>query len=165
MDLGIPEGQTVDKYRGGEGMLKRVLEDVRKYAFTGYVKLVFEPNADRGEGIILFNSGEPLISIYTFKKAGASHAERYYKGGKAVEFIWEDSLLPDATISLHSRVPVSDYVADVNWHIVGTGDFNHDGLNDVALTIESISAEDYLNIYLQQEDGHPVSLKFGPIGL
>jgi chromosomal replication initiator protein DnaA len=108
VDLGIPDGQTVDRYRGGEGMLKRVLEDVRKYAFTGYVKLVFELNADKGEGIILFNSGEPLISIYTFKKAGASHAERYYKGGKAVEFIWEDSLLPDATISLHSRVPVSD---------------------------------------------------------
>jgi chromosomal replication initiator protein DnaA len=108
VDLGIPDGQTVDRYRGGEGMLKRVLEDVRKYAFTGYVKLIFELNADKGEGIILFNSGEPLISIYTFKKAGASHAERYYKGGKAVEFIWEDSLLPDATISLHSRVPVSD---------------------------------------------------------
>ncbi len=108
VDQGIPDGQTVDRYRGGEGMLKRVLEDVRKYAFTGYVKLIFELNADKGEGIILFNSGEPLIAIYTFKKAGASHAERYYKGGKAVEFIWEDSLLPDATISLHSRVPVTD---------------------------------------------------------
>ena len=40
VDLGIPDGQTVDRYRGGEGMLKRVLEDVRKYAFTGYVKLI-----------------------------------------------------------------------------------------------------------------------------
>ena len=108
MDLGIPDGQTVDRYRGGEGMLKRVLEDVRKYAFSGYIKLIFELNADKGEGIVLFNSGEPLIAIYTFKKAGASHAERYYRGGKAVEFIWEDSLLPDATISLHSRVPVAD---------------------------------------------------------
>jgi rubrerythrin len=108
VDLGIPDGQTVDRYRGGEGMLKRVLEDVRRYAFTGYVKLIFELNADKSEGIILFNSGEPLISLYTFKKAGASHAERNYKGGKAVEFIWEDSQLPEATISLHSRIPVSD---------------------------------------------------------
>ena len=107
-DLGIPEGQIVDRYRGGDGVLKKVLEDVKKYAFSGYVKLMFELNVDKAEGVIGFNSGEPLLAIYIFKKGGAARAERIYKGGKAVEYIWEDSLLPESTISLHSRIQISD---------------------------------------------------------
>lgn len=107
-ELGIPEGQIVDRYRGGEGVLKKVLDDVKKYAFSGYVKLMFELNVDKAEGIIGFNSGEPLLAIYIYKKGGAARAERVYKGGKAVEYVWEDSLLPESTISLHSRIQISE---------------------------------------------------------
>ncbi|MCU0861002.1 MAG: DnaA/Hda family protein [Methanomassiliicoccales archaeon] len=107
-ELGIPDGQVVDRYRGGEGVLKKVLEDVRKYAFSGYVKLEFELNVDRAEGAVAFNSGEPVVALYVFKKGGALRPERVYKGGKAVEFVWEDSLLPESSISLHSRVSAQD---------------------------------------------------------
>jgi len=107
-ELGIPEGQVVDRYRGGEGVLKRVLDDVKKYAFSGYVRLAFELNVDKAEGAVAFNSGEPLLALYVYKKGGASRSERIYKGGKAVEFIWEDSLLPESSISLHSRVSTTE---------------------------------------------------------
>jgi len=108
VELGIPEGQVVDRYRGGEGVLKKVFDDVRKYAFSGYVKLAFELNVEKAEGAIAFNSGEPLLAIYVYKKGGASRSDRVYKGLKAVKFIWEDSLLPESSISLHSRISASD---------------------------------------------------------
>ena len=94
VELGIPEGQVVDRYRGGDGVLKKVFDDVRKYAFSGYVKLAFEMNVERAEGAIAFVSGEPLIALYIYKKGGASRTERVYKAAPAVEFVWEDSLLP-----------------------------------------------------------------------
>lgn len=108
VELGIPEGQVVDRYRGGEGVLKKVLDDVKKYAFSGYLRLAFELNVDKSEGAIAFNSGEPLLALYVYRKGGASRSERVYKGGRAVEFIWEDSLLPESSISLHSRVNTTD---------------------------------------------------------
>jgi chromosomal replication initiator protein DnaA len=108
VELGIPEGQVVDRYRGGDGVLKRVFDDVRKYAFSGYVKLAYEMNVERAEGAIAFVSGEPLIALYIYKKGGASRMERVYKAVQAVEFVWEDSLLPESTISLHSRINALD---------------------------------------------------------
>ncbi|MEM0448371.1 MAG: DnaA/Hda family protein, partial [Methanomassiliicoccales archaeon] len=107
-ELGIPEGQVVDRYRGGEGVLKRVLEDVKRYAFSGYIKLQFEFNIDRAEGVLVFNSGEPVLALYAFRKGGVMKSQRLYKGAQAVEFIWEDSLLPESSISLHSRVSIQD---------------------------------------------------------
>ena len=107
-ELGVPEGQVVDKYRGGEGMLRRVFEDVKKYAFSGLVRLTLELNGDRAEGAIAFNSGEPVLALYEYRKAGPGRPERSYKGAKAVEFIWEDSLLQESIISLHSRVLISE---------------------------------------------------------
>jgi chromosomal replication initiator protein DnaA len=108
VELGIPEGQVVDRYRGGEGVLKKVFEDVRKYAFSGYVKLAFELNVEKAEGAIAFASGEPLVALYVYKKGGASRGERVYKGAQAVEYIWEDSLFPETSISLHSRINASE---------------------------------------------------------
>jgi chromosomal replication initiator protein DnaA len=98
---------VVDRHRGGEGVLKKTLEDVKKYAFSGYVRLEFELNVDRAEGLLAFGSGEPLLALYVYKK-GSSRVERVYVGGKAVEFIWEDSLLPECEISLHSRVSTKE---------------------------------------------------------
>jgi chromosomal replication initiator protein DnaA len=108
VELGIPEGQVVDRYRGGEGVLKKVFDDVRKYAFSGYVKLAFELNVERAEAAIAFVSGEPTIALYAYRKGGASRGEHVYKGGPAVEFVWEDSLFPEAAISLHSRINASE---------------------------------------------------------
>ncbi|MDD1747351.1 MAG: DUF835 domain-containing protein [Methanomassiliicoccales archaeon] len=108
MELGIPDGQVVDRYRGGDGVLKKVFEDVRKYAFSGYVKLAFELNVERAEGAIAFNSGEPLLALYVYKKGGASRSDHVYKGLNAVRFIWEDSLFPESSITLHSRINASD---------------------------------------------------------
>ncbi len=108
VELGLPDGQVVDRYRGGEGVLKKVFDDVRKYAFSGYVKLAFELNVERAEGAIVFVSGDPLIALYVYKKGGASRGERVYKGVPAVEFIWEDSLFPEASISLHSRINATE---------------------------------------------------------
>ncbi|MDD1770303.1 MAG: DUF835 domain-containing protein [Methanomassiliicoccales archaeon] len=104
---GVAEGHLVDTHHGGEGVLKRMLDDVRKFGFSGYLKSSYSTAAGSSEGMIGFNSGEPSVTIYVFKKAGSS-AERVYQGQRAAEFIWEDSMNAECSLSLHSRISVQD---------------------------------------------------------
>jgi chromosomal replication initiator protein DnaA len=91
-------------------MLRRVLDDVRRYAFSGYVRTALDLKGNRGEGMIAFNSGEPMFALYAYRDTTGVRAERTYKGGKATEFVWEDSIYPEASISLHSRVALQEIV-------------------------------------------------------
>ena len=106
-DLGLPEGHVVSKDRGGEEVLRRVLDNVRKFAFSGYLKIELSQEGDASEGIVSFTSGEPGIALYAYSKSGTG-GERIYRGAKAAEFIWEDSLYSEATVSLHSRAVLAD---------------------------------------------------------
>ena len=83
-----------------------MLDDVRKFGFSGYLKSSFSTPAGSAEGIVGFNSGEPAITVYVYHRASAS--ERLYQGPKAAEFIWEDSVNPECSLSLHSRVSIPD---------------------------------------------------------
>ena len=106
-DLGLPDGHVVSKDRGGEEVLRRVLDNVRKFAFSGYLKIELSQEGDASEGIVSFTSGEPGIALYAYSKSGTG-GERIYRGAKAAEFIWEDSLYSEATVSLHSRAVLAD---------------------------------------------------------
>jgi hypothetical protein len=102
-EMGVPEGQVVEKQNGTESTLKRILDEVRKYSFSGYVKVALVDSGNRSEGLILFVDGNPVVSAYVFKRSGADK-DRLYKGGKAVEYIWQDSVCQDAIVTLHAKV-------------------------------------------------------------
>lgn len=108
--MGVPEGQIVERWNGREDALKMILDDVRKYAFSGYLRVGLAEKGSRSEGVLVFDSGEPLACAYFYGPASTGR-ERLYRGPKAAEFIWQDSVLPDSVITLHSKVPPKDVAA------------------------------------------------------
>jgi chromosomal replication initiator protein DnaA len=102
-EIGIPEGKVVERQNGSDTALKKMLEEIRKYAFSGYLKIALLQNGDRAEGLIVFDAGDPVSSVYVFRRSG-SDCERTYKGGRAVEYVWQDSVCSSAVISLHAKI-------------------------------------------------------------
>ncbi|MDD1768829.1 MAG: DUF835 domain-containing protein [Methanomassiliicoccales archaeon] len=103
VEMGVPEGQIVERQNGSDDALKKILDEVKKFSFSGFVKVALIDKGNRSEGLILFEEGDPIVSAYVFRRSGAEK-ERVYKGGKAAEFIWQDSVCPDAIITLHAKI-------------------------------------------------------------
>ncbi|MGD0056557.1 MAG: DnaA/Hda family protein [Methanomassiliicoccales archaeon] len=102
-EMGVPEGQIVERQNGTGNALKMILDEVKKFSFSGFVKVALIDKVNRSEGMILFEDGDPIVAAYIFRRSGGKK-ERLYKGGKAAEFIWQDSVCQDAIITLHAKI-------------------------------------------------------------
>lgn len=109
-EFGLPEGKVISQHEGGKDSLQEILNRARKYHFIGYIRLSLAIDGKRSEGIIAFEAGQPKLSVYIFRWGDKSGAGRVYMGRKAVEFFWEDSVLPESKISLHAEVPINQIV-------------------------------------------------------
>lgn len=103
VEMGIPEGQVVERQNGSDDALKRILDEVKRFSFSGFVKVALVERGSRSEGLILFGDGDPIVSVYAYRRSGAKN-EVVYKGGRAAEFMWQDSVRPDAIVTLHAKV-------------------------------------------------------------
>jgi chromosomal replication initiator protein DnaA len=110
-DLGLPEGEIVSQHRGSKESLQEIFNRTRRYRFSGYVRLQQTIEEKRSEGIVGFELGQPLLSVYVFKWDKDGRAGRVYMGRKAIEFLWEDSVYPDCNITLHANVPQDEIMA------------------------------------------------------
>lgn len=99
----VPEGVIIRTIKGGTDRLKRILSDLRKYSFTGYVKTVLEGENSRAVGYLVLNEGIAALSYYEFIRDGT---EKSYVGSRSLKFIWEDSYSPACQIELHTRVDI-----------------------------------------------------------
>ncbi len=97
----VPEGVIIRTIKGGTDTLKRILTDLRKYSFTGYVKTILEGESAGATGYIVLQDGIAALSYYEFSKEGR---ERSYVGSRSLKFIWEDSYNPACRIELHTRI-------------------------------------------------------------
>jgi chromosomal replication initiator protein DnaA len=103
-DLGLPEERVVSQHKGGRESLQDIFNRARRYRFSGYVRLNLALAEKKSEGIVGFELGQPILSVYVFKWDAVGRAGRVYMGRKAVEFLWEDSVYPECDISLHGEV-------------------------------------------------------------
>jgi chromosomal replication initiator protein DnaA len=103
-DLGLPEGRVISQHKGGRESLQEIFNRARRYRFSGYVRLNLVLTEKRSEGIVGFELGQPILSVYVFKWDKVGRAGRVYMGRKAVEFLWEDSVYPECNITLHADV-------------------------------------------------------------
>ncbi len=101
----VPEGVIIRTTKGGTDTLKRILTDLRKYSFTGYVKTILGEEDATATGYIVLQDGIAAISYYEFRKDGS---EKSYGGSRSLKFIWEDSYNRDCIIELHTRVDFDD---------------------------------------------------------
>jgi len=105
-EMGLPQGKVLIRQSGGGECLQDILRDIWKFNFTGYLKISISLRRYRSEGFISFEGGTPEHAVYIFELGGGRKTGRIYLGRKAVEFIWEDSVYPQAVITLHANVPL-----------------------------------------------------------
>jgi len=105
-EMGLPLGTVVSRQSGGNDSFREALKNIRKFNFTGYIKFSLSLEGKKCEGFISFDGGTPLQSVYIFEWDDQGRAGRVYMGHKAVHFLWEDSIYPQTTISLHGSIPL-----------------------------------------------------------
>jgi chromosomal replication initiator protein DnaA len=108
-DLRIPEGIIVRTAKGGPDSLKGILEDLKQYGFTGYVRVTLEKEIMSSIGYLVIEQGTPAMAVYEFEKSRPRELKRIYTGEKSLRFILEDSQDKIANIELHSRVPTEEF--------------------------------------------------------
>ncbi|MFP4196483.1 MAG: DnaA ATPase domain-containing protein [Methanomassiliicoccales archaeon] len=104
-EMGLPQGRMVSEQGGGEDAMQRALSHARRFLFTGYIRTVLESEGTSSEGLLAFRGGEPLMAVYAHRWEGAG---RVYMGRRAVEFMWEDSVFPQARLTVHAEVSPED---------------------------------------------------------
>ncbi|MFQ6107244.1 MAG: chromosomal replication initiator protein DnaA [Thermoplasmata archaeon] len=102
-DYEFPEGKVIKTLNGGTDALKRILLDLKKYAFSGYVKTISTREDEPSIGYVVVKEGTPAISIHS----GAKGTEY---GRMGLKRIWEDSYDRECQIDLHARVDVDEIV-------------------------------------------------------
>jgi hypothetical protein len=101
----VPEGVIIRTIKGGTDTLKRILTDLRKYSFSGYVKTVLNGKSASATGYIVLQDGIVALSYYEFVK---DDNDRTYIGSRSLKFIWEDSYNPACKIELHTKIDISE---------------------------------------------------------
>ncbi len=107
LELGVPQGQVVSRWRGGEGVLKEALGRVKAASFTGYLKTSLSKEGDRSEALIAFTGGKPTLCLNVFQPYGME--EIWFLGERATEYMWADASQPEAIITLHGEVALRDF--------------------------------------------------------
>ena len=102
-DYEIPEGKVIKTLNGGTDALKKILLDLKKYAFSGYVKTISLREDEPSTGYVIVKEGTPAISIYT-GEGGTEY------GRMGLKRIWEDSYDRKCEIELHARVEVDEII-------------------------------------------------------
>jgi len=108
-DLRIPEGIIVRTAKGGTDSLKGILNDLKQYSFTGYVRVTLEKEIMSSVGYLVIEQGVPVMAVYEFEKSKPRELRRIYTGEKSLRFILEDSQDRGAVIELHSRVSTEEF--------------------------------------------------------
>ncbi len=104
-DLLLQEGKLIRTTRGGANALKQLLLDLKKYSFSGYVRIVRLHEGRRAEGMILLKGGNPEASLHV-------RGEDQERGRSALKLVWQDSYDPEATIELHARVDMDGLITE-----------------------------------------------------
>ena len=104
-DLLLPEGKLIRTTRGGASALKQLLLDLKKYSFSGYVRITVTREGVRSEGIILLRAGNPEASLH-------QRGEEQERGRNALKLVWQDSYVDEATIELHARIDMDQLLAE-----------------------------------------------------
>ena len=104
-DLLLPEGKLIRTTRGGASALKQLLLDLKKYSFSGYIRIVRTRDGVRSQGIVLLRAGNPEASLHL-------RGEEQERGRTALKKVWQDSYDDEATIELHARIDMDDLVAE-----------------------------------------------------
>jgi hypothetical protein len=99
-DMGVPEGELIDRKAGGLTSFRNFLNKVKAESFTGYMQSSLALEGHDSSGILLFEQGQPVLAIYSFRPSGNDTVEIIYRGERALEFVCSDSLNNGSALEL-----------------------------------------------------------------
>ncbi len=97
----LPEGKIVRTIEGGPGSLKKLLLDLKKYFFDGYISTKLERDDSVIMGYILLRQGKP--SKFLHLEGGTD-----VHGEESLKKIWADSYHEDCEIALHAKIDLDE---------------------------------------------------------
>jgi chromosomal replication initiator protein DnaA len=97
----LPEGKIVRTVEGGPGSLKKLLLDLKKYYFDGYVSTSLSKKKSKMLGYILLRGGKPTNFLHI-------EGEQDTHGEESLKKIWADSYRKECEIGLHAKVDLED---------------------------------------------------------
>jgi chromosomal replication initiator protein DnaA len=99
----LPEGKIVRTIEGGPGSLKKLLLDLKKFYFDGYVStdLSKAKTKTKMQGYILLRGGKPTNFLHI-------EGEDDTHGEESLKKIWADSYRKECNIGLHAKVDLDD---------------------------------------------------------
>jgi chromosomal replication initiator protein DnaA len=100
----LPQGRLVRVLGGGTNALKQLLLDLKKYSFSGYVRIEPRPGDDGPTGVVLVRDGNPEAAIRW-------NGEVAEEGRTALKRIWEDSYREACRLEIHAKVDVDALLA------------------------------------------------------
>jgi hypothetical protein len=106
LELGIPQGQVVSRWKGGKGILDKAVESARSASLNGFIKITLGADGERSESLLSINAGAPSLCLHVFRPAGMD--ELWFLGEKAAEYMWYDASRPEAAVSLHADASLKD---------------------------------------------------------
>ncbi len=95
----FPEGKVVRRIPGSADALKLLLLDLKKYAFSGYVRTIRVTEGSPSEGVVVVQAGNPVASFHY-------HGDGEEAGRGSLKAVWQDSYDPACSIELHARVDI-----------------------------------------------------------
>ena len=107
LELGVPQGLVVSRWKGGDGVLEQAVESARSSSVNGYLKVVLGANGERSESLLSINAGSPSLCLHVCRPVGMD--ELWFLGEKAGEYMWYDASQTEAAISLHSEAGLKDF--------------------------------------------------------
>jgi chromosomal replication initiator protein DnaA len=97
----MPEGKIVRTIEGGPGSLKKLLLDLKKYFFDGYVSTTLERGDSVTKGFILLRQGKPTKFLHV-------DGETDTHGEDSLKKIWADSYRKECGIGLHAKIDLDE---------------------------------------------------------
>ncbi len=105
--LGVPTGNLIQTREGKEAELRSLLDEFRRYDFTGAVVATMALEGSSSQAIVAFRDGKAAAAAYVFHKPGMKSAGRLYLGDKAVGFLWEDVTFAEAEYGIVTYLDIA----------------------------------------------------------
>ena len=137
----IPVGIVIRKSQGGDDSLKSMLDELRRFLFSGYIKIDVETDEGQILGIVLLNTG---ITTACYREATKKKRKRKSKssGKEALGSLLEDTVFEDAVLEIHGKVDIYKLEETFKDAIVSEKDLAEVGLDFENKTVSQPSGDD-----------------------
>ncbi|HEQ79260.1 MAG TPA: hypothetical protein ENN76_03230, partial [Euryarchaeota archaeon] len=115
----------VRKSQGGDEALRSMLEELRRFLFSGYVKVDVERDNGNILGFVVLNTGVPTAC---YKEVSVKRKKDIFKGTEALEALLDDTGDKNSILEIHGKVDIDQLEETFSDSVVTEKDLEKLGL-------------------------------------